>query len=69
MLVSFSENLSADSVQATNFSISGFTIASTEIPHGGNYNEVLLTLSSNLISDAYYVVMVSGVEAYSENTL
>lgn len=67
--VIFSENLAATSVTASDFSISGVTVSSVEIPYAGGYNTVLLTLGGGLTIGDYYTLLVSGVEAYSGKTL
>jgi len=72
IVVTFTENLSANTVDLNDFSLSGFTITSYTIPYKGNYANVLLELDSDMISGQYYTLIVNnsnGLKAYTGNVL
>ncbi|MFO8125311.1 Ig-like domain-containing protein, partial [Yoonia sp.] len=59
--VVFSENLAANTVDVSDFSLTGFTINTVTIPYGGKYNEVLLELGSDLNPGSYYTLTVNDL--------
>lgn len=70
--VVFSENLAANTVDVADFSLSGLNIASVQIPYEGQYNQVLLNLSSGFTAGQYYTLIANntnGLSAYSGNIL